>query len=1009
MKRESFLGALARAYTSRYDDLSDFCFIFPNRRSGTFFLKHLGEMLPDRTILAPEVLPMGEFMSRISGYEVAPRITQLMQLYLAYRDLRNKNNDLDSDRSIVDFDEFLSWGEVVLSDISEVDMYNVNAHEIFRNVEDYRSILTDPLTDEQKDLVSRFFGFIPSKGDSDRFWVTFDNDDESIVRDRFLELWQLLPELYDKVRERLETLEPDLPMCLAGTGYRMAMDKVKENGPEALPWKHIVTVGLDWMTITEIELFEELKKYKDADGNPIVEFFWDLTGPVLTDRESEAGRTIRRKMARNNFPQPEWAEPFMAAARRDSLPSITEIGVPGNAMQAKMTRQWLENMLTSEDMLRQIEDARVAIVLPDETQLIPILYSLPEMIEDVNLTMGLSMRYTSTAGFMYHLQRIHQRRQSSGGHPGYLAQDISTLMAQPIVQLIAGPDVTGRINTYLEKSHRRVLRCDEIMSYSPVIYNLLKPIPYDTKLEDSVAWLQDILLKTDEMLAAATDTPGMKNRVERMQIQVYLSALFQIAAAGRMNHVEMRFNTLFHILSRMASGEKIRFEGEPLKGLQVMGLLETRALDFDRIMILSMNDKIMPRRARRRSFIPDSIRKGHAMPPVNNEEKLYGYWFYRLLSRAGDVTLTFDSRVGEGMRSGGKSRYLLQLERLYDRNGIRLKNYNFTIGNTPDNAVEVTKNKDVMKRLESFKIPDSGMNLSASALNSYLKCPLQFYYRYVLKYGDDPEPSPFIDAITQGNIFHNMIVDLYFPDNERKLLSQAKVMTAEQIDVILADEERLRTLMQRHVNHEFHHARTDAEYAEPLSEATRMVADRLLQQVKGILLHDRRHAPVSLLGGEVKFTNRWKVNNELTVNMTASYDRVDRNPDGRMRIVDFKTGAVHLDMQDLDAVFNGDYRAGNVFQLLLYAHLLEKQTGHAENIDMAIFDTNAIQRGEEESYITDTGSRRLIRSQHDPAVVEFSERVNGIITEIFNPDIPFAPCSDPDTCSYCPLRHLCGR
>lgn len=1010
MKNETFLGALAKAYTSRYDDLSEFCFIFPNRRSGTFFLKYLREMLPDRTILAPETMPMGEFMSRVSGHEVAPRVTQLMQLYLAYRDLRKLNRDMDGDENIVDFDEFLPWGEVVLSDISEVDMYDVNAHDIFKNVEDYRKLQTDPLTDEQKELVSRFFGFTPLKSDSDRFWVSFEEGGKSRVKDKFLELWQLLPELYDNVRARLETLEPDLPMCLAGTGYRIAMDKVLAQGPEALPWRHVVAVGLDWMSTAEIKLFRELKKYKDADGNPIIEFFWDLTGPVLTDRENDAGATIRRKMARDNFPQPEWAREFMRLSHRDRLPEITEIGVPGNSMQAKISGMWLERQL-KEDLKEELEDARVAVVLPDEALLLPQLYSIPPELDDVNLTMGLSMRYTSTAGFMYHLQRLHQRRQTVGGRPGYLAQDLMTFFALPVVQLIAGSDVIRRINTYLEKSHRRVLSCDEIHTYSETLYNLLRPIPRDTKLAESVSWLQDILLKTDEMLSGAeNNAPGMKTRLERMQIQVYLSALYRIAAASSLNNVEMRFNTLFHILSRMVSGEKIRFEGEPLKGLQVMGLLETRALDFDRLIVLSMNDKVMPRHGRRRSFIPDSIRKGYGMPPGNNDEKLYGYWFYRLLSRAGDVTLVYDSRVGEGMRSGGKSRYLMQLEKLYDRD-MKKTSFNFHIGNSQDNVAEVEKTPKVREQLRRFlREGDNSLNLSASALQSYLKCPLQFYYRHVLKYSDDPAPANFIDPITQGTIFHNMIVDLYFPDNTRKLLNPPKILTAEMIDAILADDGRLRAMMRRHVNRSFRNAKTDRELDEPLGEATQMVSDRLLEQVKGVLLHDRAHAPVKLLGGEVKFTSRWKVSDNLTVNMTASYDRVDISPEGRKRIVDYKTGSVHLFMQDMDAVFNADYRAGNVFQLLLYAHLLEKQEGAAEDIDMAIFDTNAIQRGEGETHIsTDLKGTRPIRSQHAPEVIEFTERLNAAIAEIFDPDTPFRPTCNQQTCDNCVMRNICGR
>lgn len=1027
----TFLGAVAKAYISHYTDLSEFCFIFPNRRSGTFFLRRISEALPkDRVMLAPDVMPVGDFMARVSGYEVAPRITQLMQLYLAYRDLRNRNTAIDADTEIVDFDEFLPWGEVVLSDMSEVDMYDVDAHQIFRNVEEYRKIQTDPLSEEQKELVSRFFGYTPTKADADRFWVTFDEREDikeeeeraTKIKEKFLELWQLLPELYDRVHERLERLEPDLPMTLAGRGYRMAMRKVLEHGVEALPWKQVVCVGLDWMTVTEIKLFEELKKQGAA------EFFWDLTGPVLTNPDSEAGRMIRQKMSAKNFPQPDWAQEYMGATNRTSMPDITEIGVPSNAMQAKIACDRLDELMQDPDMKRKIQDARVAVVLPDETLLLPELYSLPKELDKVNLTMGLGMRYTSTASFIYHLQRLHQRMLTANGKPGYLVQDLTTLFAQPIVQMSVGPDKIRDINTYLNKSHRRVLSCEEIKEYSPILYNMLKPLSHDTPLADSVLWLQDILTDTDRLLTASHDEEtGMKATVERMQIQVYLSALFQIDTASRLNNVDMRPGTLFHMLARMVNGEKIQFEGKPLVGLQVMGLLETRVLDFDRVILLSMNDKVMPSRARRRSFIPDSLRRGFGMPAANNDEKLYGYWFYRLLSRAVGATLIYDSRVGEGMRSGGKSRYLMQLEKLYDRDRISRVSCNFKIGTTPDCAETVEK-KEVANLLERFKMSagDDRLNLSASALTNYLKCPLQFYYRNVLRYNDDPEPSTAIDPITQGKIVHGMLEELYLPRNKEKLLKKAKVITAQDLDAILADSNRdnLRQMMRRKVNRQFHHAQTDQELDEPLTEGIQMVADRLLEQVLAVVRHDSRNAPLQLLGVEVKFPCRWKVNDDLTVNMTATYDRVDYNPEGRLRIVDYKTGSVHLDMTNMDAVFNADYKAGNVFQLLLYSHLLEHQLLNTDtdkpmdstrelegdqcrDIDMAIFDTNSIQQGGDASHIMT--EKEEIRSQHDTSVEDFIPRVNRVIEEIFNPDVPFTPTNNRDTCAFCVMRGICNR
>ena len=219
MRNSTFLGAVAGAYADTDADLSEYCFVLPNRRSCTFFLKRLSERLGGRTMLAPEVMAMGEFMARISGLEVAPRVTQLMELYMAYRDLRNVSNPINDEKTLVDFDEFLPWGEVVLSDFSEVDICDVDAQKIFANVVNYRTLSTNPLTPEQMDILEQFLGYRPAGDESDRFWTNVRKGNGSVATSRFSDLWELLPGLYTELRKRLENPvgdpEASLPMGLA--------------------------------------------------------------------------------------------------------------------------------------------------------------------------------------------------------------------------------------------------------------------------------------------------------------------------------------------------------------------------------------------------------------------------------------------------------------------------------------------------------------------------------------------------------------------------------------------------------------------------------------------------------------------------------------------------------------------------------------------------------------------------------------------------------------------------
>ena len=449
-------------------------------------------------MLAPEVMAMGEFMARISGLEVAPRVTQLMELYMAYRELRKVSDPIDDEKTLVDFDEFLPWGEVVLSDFSEVDICDVDAQKIFANVVNYRTLATNPLTPEQMDILEQYMGYRPTGDESERFWTNVEKGQGSVATSRFTELWQLLPGLYTELRKRLEHPGGDpetalLPMGLAGTVYRRAMELVLENGLDALPWKHVVTVGLDWMSMTEIKLFRELRKIGENRKEPEVDFWWDLTGPVLTAKDSEAGRIIRRQM--RAFPMSRWAQEYVEKAARRDMPDITEVSVPSNSMQTKVIGEWIDPH--AGNMAADVADARVAVVLPDENMLLPLLYSLPDRNMDVNVTMGWSMRYTDIATFLFHLQRTLRHRQKEGDDTIYLASDLRMLLAQPIMQLLFGPEVIIRINTDMDRCHRRVMSWTELDGYSKELGRLLYPLSATAGLKESVAWLEELLRNVD--------------------------------------------------------------------------------------------------------------------------------------------------------------------------------------------------------------------------------------------------------------------------------------------------------------------------------------------------------------------------------------------------------------------------------------------------------------------------------------------------------------------------------
>lgn len=1078
----SFLGNVAKACLDRYGDLSGFCFIFPSRRAATFFQKHLAQLAGDRVLIAPETLAVGDFMARVAEMEVAPRTLQIMQLYRSYRTILGKEaEDMNSEDALLSFDRFVSWAEVIASDFSELDMYDADQNQMFRNIREYNEICSDYLDDEQKDALEKAFGVFMDRdmGDNERsMWKHFNQtDNKSELKRKFLEIWRVLPELYGALNETLENAA--YPTGTPGHVYRRAMRRVLDRGRDAIPWKHIVVVGLDKVSITERRIYEQLAKEKDDEWEAFADFFWDIAGMILNDRHNRIASEVMAN--RRAFPEPAWAAETMKRAEPQKrriesrchnvkeeltdLPEITEIGVPSNVMQVKVAAAEIRRLLT-EGLEQSESSSRVAVVLPDESLLLPLLHSLPlaaseedagtddnghfTALHALNLTMGWSMRYTATATFMYHLERILRRCiRGAGGTVSYLASDLRTLAGQPLVHVLAGLGDVSALNDWMDKTHSIVVTPDEVREHAPELAKLLSPAATGN-LAESVRWLSQRLLEIDGRLAElqarerneeerVPQLTTIKSGVERMQLRIYMTALSQLAGfAANAGIGDMHFVTLFHLLSRMVGSETISFEGHPLSGLQVMGMLETRALDFDRVIILSMNDSVMPSKVRKRSFIPENLRRDYGLPGLNDEEKRYAYWFYRLLSRARKVNLIYDSRVGEGMRSGGKSRFLMQLEKLYARDLVR-EQCTFGSKETESMPDPIAKSEDIMAELERYKESWQGDEndrstckkwISASALQQYLKCGLAFYYRYVLGYDDTSLVSDTIDNASLGTIFHNVMLELYMPEEKRyRLLRKGITIDAEMLNSRLGDPAKIRDLVRRNINTTFYHMKPEKAAVAPLTVSMEHIASHIVRQVMDTLRHDLTRAPFRLLGSEILLKQAWEVAPGLRVNMKAKLDRVDNDmsdysSEALCRIVDFKTGEVHLQLRNMDSLRNADYKAGNVLQLLLYAHMLgdelkqrsadgEEPAGDTDtgDIEMVVFDVNKMYSGAGVVHPY-SGSRpgvAEIYSKNAPVVEEFLDFVKEKIAEILDAGSEFRPAEDPAGCDFCAFRQICGR
>ncbi len=1009
-----FLQTIAKAYASRYPDLSEVCFLFPNKRSGTFFLKYLKEEYHRHPVLAPEVKTITDLVGDLSERVVASRLDMLFILYRCYREhlglpLTEEENDEG-----ISFDSFAGWGETVLSDFNEVDLYMVNTDEIFKNVKDYREISSTFLTEEQRKVMEEYFGHT-DMGDPRSFWKNFDGDENKLseVKQKFLHLWRIMSPLYDRFKEKLE----EEGLTTVGGMYRQAAARLKEEGREALPYKKIVAVGFNALSTSEQTIFRELRDCEGYEGyDAFADFFWDATGPVLSGDVNSASKFVKSNI--KSFPCPDWALPALRLSDTDKLPEKLRVAAsPSNSAQVKIVGEMLGE-LSQELSGEAFKNAKVAVVLPDENLLLPLLYSLPDGMGDVNLTMGYPLRLTSVVPFVALLRKLFYNMRNSGGTVTFYNRDLRLLLAHPFSHVLFSTSLVGRILHYITEHHKVTVSIDELRDIAGDKIDILTGPEKNATPEAALAYLDEILEKVAVGLPAFEEAM-VKSRLEISHIQVYRDALRRLGSILSDYAMKMKPSTVYRLADRLLAGEKVGFEGEPLTGLQVMGTLETRSIDFEHIFILSANERILPMRVRTRSFIPDSLRHAYGMPPSNYAEGIFAYYFYRMISRAKGVTMIYDARSGGGMRSGDVSRYVLQLRHLFAKDKLREEDWKFILtGKEPYNPT-VEKTAEIREKLKEFMTP-GGKNLSASALQAYRECQVKFFYQSVIGLSDDPEPSDFIDAITAGNILHEVMQKVYLPDEKSKIILTPPVtITREFIDTLLADREGI----ERHVRHSVNaqHFRLKGEELDtPLSGAAEMVAARITQQVERILRHDRELTPFNIYGLEMTDNFRVALPNGDKVNFRFAIDRLDEitTEAGRqLRIVDYKTGSIKLTAETFDEIFDGDYRSEQVFQLFTYAWLLGKKrdvTFPTEDVRLEIYDVPGIEKGEinlpmigkrdEEGNLT--GKPEKVSSYREYSQ-EFDDGMIHMLEEIFSAE-PFKACPE-ERCALCSFKTLCRR
>lgn len=977
---QPFLRQVARAYVSHHtpEELIDFCFVFPNKRSAAFFSHYFQDELTSQAF-SPEITNITDFVSGFSSLSEASRYDMLFTLFDRYRSIPGVDTD---------FDRFLFWGEMLIGDFNDVDQYLVDAEALFTNIKRLREISANYLSPRQIDVIKRFWGEDRTHDAVDRFWKHLDSHPDAPSHTRFVKLWEVLLPLYRGYHESLATKGLATP----GMFYRHAAEALDTMDSHDLPFKRVIFVGFNVLTTSEIQIFSALQKLGVAD------FYWDFNSEAFNIPENTAAKFIRRNA--KEFPS---AYPLDLTA--NPLPHINIVGVPSNIGQTHTAAAQLSKWIAEGQIANLGNAIDTAIVLPEEALFIPMVHAMPQEITAVNVTMGLPMRLSPVSAMIGKIISLQIRRRLKDGVTVFFYDDVNAILTTTAIRSVSPAKCALLEKTIVDRRLFNIpasLIIDMIPELQPIFDNLPANADHHA-IYSYLASLCDFLL----------NSAGSDDSMHRQFIESYRDAIDKLYCATRDFDINMRGEAFLRMVERSVSSDTIRFSGEPLKGLQIMGVLETRALDFKNVIILSMNERSFPRRHYNRSFIPDALRHGFGMSTGDFQESIFAYYFYRLLSRAKNVTLLYDARSVGGIKSSEMSRYCTQLLYFFPQNtSLTLKVYDTLTFDS--HTISASKTPRVLNILQRFTDPDPerGKNLSASALNTYLNCQLKFYFQYIEGYAEEAEITDFMDAGTYGQIVHAVAQRVYQnfqPDTET-----STIITRHMLEPLTKfSDTTVNRMVVEEINMRFNHIdpTKGGDINRTLVGEALVLGKVISATMKAMLRQDLDFTPFTFIAAEKEMKGQVEIDGSLKVNFKQIVDRIDcvSLPDGSgqtIRFVDYKTGSETLKCNDIDGLFFlNDNRPKAIFQLLLYCHIYRMLQADDRPIWPVVYPLLSISATGIPSITI--GDKCL--TDYHLVYADFQHELNETIKYLFNPDIPFVQTSNPENCRYCQFLPLCKR
>ena len=923
------------------DDLASMAVVFPTRRAGIYFRRALSAKIT-KPVWAPEIFSIQDFIRSQVSKEIPDQLTLQVELFKVYR--RYFPDE--------DFGGFLPWADVLLKDFEEADRYLVHAPSFFRNITELKEVEESfGLAEEDEQRVREF-------------WKSFYDKEQGDLKKNFYQSWRHLGSIYHDFRAALT----EKGWAYEGMAYREFCESLHEKSFR-VPYTKIVFAGLYALSKSEESIMEHLVQ----QGKALL--YWDTDAYYTDDPIQEAGAFIRKnKLIKGS--DYKWKSNYL-----ESIPkNIISIGVPLQVGQARSAGQIIDELVREKNT----DPQRIAVLLADEKMLFPVLYSLPASVGAVNVTMGFPLRDTPLYNLIESFALLQKNARQDASGITFYHKHVADILSHPYVQL-AEPDYCARwFEGYRENKWMRIAGSQLAGEKAPVLCKLIFRMSLPEEMPD---YLGAIL---ENLLLHARKFKGHAQMVETEFLFQFFTQVNRLKELLPQVSDHMTHETFWYLFRQVISLVKIPFTGEPLQGLQIMGLLESRLLDFDTLIFLSVNEDILPASSIRVSYIPYGIRKSFGLPGHEENHAVSSYHFFRLLQRASGVYLLYNSEAGS-LSSGERSRFVnqlqLELAQKYP-SAIRFEERLMLpeVHSLSARPVIVEKNEEVLRAMDKFFANGSQGNrftrkISPSAMGTFIHCRLKFYFSYVAGLKETEEVEDEIDARVFGEVMHSALQNLY---KEGVTYSKADVENLVKGSAAAVDQ----AIKEKY--------KSEAGKLEGKNIVLRNVLSHLVAET---LKQDSLQAPFTILHLEKNLIYPFRLSDGRAVNIGGVVDRIDEQG-GTVRILDYKTGKVELKKgKPMEELFR-DIVHKEQLQTFFYAWLYRQSSG-SDAIRSGLVVARDL--GDGVKYVNE--GKIFSGEQMD----EFETHLRKLLDELYDPAFPFVQTDDAKRCRYCAFSEICNR